>query len=149
MTSNSTVLPDAVELNVPLLEELIDELPIGLLVLDERGIIQRFNRYEQQLSGRSREDTIGRSFFSDVAPCTSDIELGPKFHQGIEEGNLDLSVEFSFPFPFNRVPRDVYIRARSIHAGSKLAHVVLIEDITSRKQLERSNVEMLRGIRQS
>ena len=136
----------ATELDLPLLETMLDELPIGLIVLDDHGVIQRFNRYEEQLSGRRREESIGRSFFSEVAPCTSDIELGPKFHEGIEQGNLDLSVEFSFPFPYNRVPRDVHIRARSVRAGERLAHVVLIEDITSRKQLERSNAEILQGL---
>lgn len=134
-------------LDIDLLEEIIDTLPIGAIVLDDDGTIQRFNRYEEQLSGLSRSQTIGRSFFSDVAPCTRDIELGPRFHDGIENNNLDIDVEFSFPYPFNKVPRDVRIRAVSVGAAERDAHVVLIEDITSRKQLERNNADMMAGLR--
>lgn len=134
-------------LNIGLLEEIIDNLPIGAIVLDDDGTIQRFNRYEEQLSGLSREQTVGRSFFSDVAPCTKDIELGPRFKEGIENNNLDIDVEFSFPYPYNRVPRDVRIRAVSVESGQRDAHVVLIEDITSRKQLERNNADMMAGLR--
>ncbi len=134
-------------LDLDMFEEILDRLPIGAIVLDDRGTIQRFNRYEEQLSGLSRQQTIGRSFFSDVAPCTRDIELGPKFHEGIENGNLDIDVEFSFPYPYNRVPRDVHIRAVSVTGGERNAHVVLIEDITSRKQLERNNADMMAGLR--
>jgi photoactive yellow protein len=134
-------------LDLEMFEEILDQLPIGALVLDSDGTIQRFNRYEEQLSGLSREQTIGRSFFSDVAPCTKDIELGPRFHEGIAQNNLDIDVEFSFPYPYNRVPRDVHIRAVSVSNGERDAHVVLIEDITSRKQLERNNADMMAGLR--
>jgi photoactive yellow protein len=138
---------DAYPLDVKLLEQLLDDLPIGALILDDQGIIRRFNKYEEQLSGLPRHKTIGKSFFSEVAPCTKDIELGPKFHEGIANGSLDLSVEFSFPYPYNRVPRDVFIRAKSIRAGGEVAHIVLIEDITSRRQLERNNAEIMAGLR--
>ncbi len=139
---------EAYPLEVELLEAILDDLPIGALILEDDGTIRRFNRHEEQLSGLSREETIGKSFFSDVAPCTKDIELGPKFHRGIEHNDLDLSVEFSFPFPYNRVPRDVFIRAKSVESpGGEIAHVVLIEDVTSRKQLERNNAEIMTGLR--
>lgn len=134
-------------LDVQLLEAVLDYLPIGAILLDDEGIIQRFNRYEEQLSGRKREKTIGKSFFSDVAPCTEDIELGPRFREGIEKGNLDLDVEFSFPYPYNRVPRDVHIRAASVKGGNQQAHVVLIEDITSRRQLQQNNADMMLGLK--
>ena len=127
---------DAYPLDVKLLEQLLDDLPIGALILDDQGIIRRFNKYEEQLSGLPRQKTIGKSFFSEVAPCTKDIELGPKFHEGIANGSLDLSVEFSFPYPYNRVPRDVFIRAKSIRAGGEVAHIVLIEDIVAVNNLD-------------
>jgi photoactive yellow protein len=134
-------------LDIEMFEEILDRLPIGAIVLDSSGTIQRFNRYEEQLSGLSRDQTIGRSFFSDVAPCTKDIELGPRFHEGIENNNLDIDVEFAFPYPYNRVPRDVHIRAVSVSNEDRDAHVVIIEDITSRKQLQRNNADMMAGLR--
>ncbi len=138
---------DKPDLDPAVLESFLDQLPIGVIVVDDEGIIQRFNRYEEQLSGLSREETIGKSFFSDVAPCTDDIELREKFKRGIEQGNLDLELEFSFPYPYNRVARDVHIRAFSAEAGDTHANFMLIKEITSRRELEKTNEEMLSGLR--
>lgn len=134
-------------LDVELLETVIDELPIGAILLDDDGTVRRFNRHEEQLSGLVREQTLGQNFFSEVAPCTEDVEMEARFREGIEEGSLDLDFEFSFPYPYNRVPRDVRIRARSVSDEERRAHVILIEDITSRRQLERNNAEMMSGLR--
>lgn len=134
-------------LDVGLLEAVLDNLPIGAILLDDDGIIRRFNRYEEQLSGRSRTKTIGKSFFSDVAPCTEDIEMGPRFREGVANNNLDMDVEFSFPYPYNKVPRDVHIRAASVGCEKQSAHIVLIEDITSRRQLQRNNADMMMGLK--
>ncbi len=143
MSHDTSVFP----LDVELLEAVIDHLPIGAILLDDEGTIQRFNRHEEQLSGFRRETVLGKSFFGEVAPCTDDIELGPRFREGIEANNLDLDVEFSFPYPYNRVPRDVRIRARTVGSSRHHAHVILIEDITSRRQLERNNAEMMTGLK--
>lgn len=137
---------DTLDLGARQLEAVLDQLPIGAIILDDDGIIQRFNRHEEQLSGLRREQTVGKSFFSEVAPCTRDIEMEAKFREGIEASNLDLDFEFSFPYPYNRVPRDVRIRAVSVQQAPGI-HVVLIEDITTRRQLEKNNKEMMSGLR--
>jgi photoactive yellow protein len=135
------------DLEPAILEACLDQLPIGAILVDDEGVIKRFNRYEEQLSGRSREKVIGRSFFSDVAPCTNDIELGARFREGIEDGNLDIDIEFSFPYPYNRVARDVRIRATSVHGQEDHINLVLIEEITSRRELERNNQTMMASLR--
>jgi photoactive yellow protein len=128
-------------------EDVLDRLPIGAIIVDDDGIIRRFNRYEEQLSGLSREEVIGKSFFSEVAPCTNDIELGAKFREGIEDNNLDIDIEFSFPYPYNRVARDVRIRAASVGAGDNPANLILIQEITSQRELERNNQTMMQSLR--
>lgn len=133
-----------------LLESVIDQLPIGVILLDHRGRVLRFNRHEEYLSGLKREKVLGKSFFSEVAPCTEQLELEQLFREGIEQENLDLDFEFNFPHRYNRVPRDVRIRAQSVSTDgpdNASVHAVLIEDITSRSQLEQHNVEMLDGLR--
>lgn len=130
-----------------ILEACLDQLPIGAIVVDDDGIIKRFNRYEEQLSGRSREEVLGESFFSDVAPCTNDIELGAKFREGIEQGILDIDIEFSFPYPYSRVARDVRIRATSVHGEDEHANLILIEEITGKRELERNNQMMMSSLR--
>lgn len=135
------------QLDPALLEAFLDELPMGAIVVDDEGIVQRFNRHEEQLSGLSREEVLGQSFFSEVAPCTDDIQLREKFRRGITEGNLDLELEFTFPYPYNRVARDVHIRAFSVEARERHANFILIEEITSQRELERTNEEVLSGLR--
>ena len=134
-------------LGVDLLENLFDHMPIGIILLDRDGTIRRFNRYEEQLSGKRRADVIGRSFFDDVAPCTRDIALEERFREGVARDRLDVDVEFSFPYPFNRVPRDVRIRATSIPGADRSSHVLLVEDITVRRNLERRAGELLGNVR--
>ena len=140
-------MSDSFDLRADQLEAVIDQLPIGAIVVDDDGIIRRFNRHEEQLSGLKRSQTLGKSFFSEVAPCTKDVEMGAKFREGIERGTLDLDFEFNFPYPYNRVPRDVRIRAVSIQNEPHGVHVILIEDITTKRQLERNNKEMMSGLR--
>ncbi len=130
-----------------ILEACLDRLPIGAIIVDDEGIVRRFNRYEEQLSGRRRQDVIGRPFFSDVAPCTNDIELGAKFRRGIAEGHLDVDIEFSFPYPYNRVARDVRIRAFTVEGQRDHANLILIEEITGRRELERNNQTMMASLR--
>ena len=134
-------------LGVELLENLFDHMPIGIILLDPDGTIRRFNRYEEQLSGKRRDDVIGRSFFDDVAPCTRDIALEDRFREGVARNKLDLDLEFRFPYPFNRVPREVRIRAVSIPGSVAAAHVLLVEDITARRNLERRSQDLLVNVR--
>jgi photoactive yellow protein len=139
--------PDQPEITTDIYEDVLDRLPIGAIIVDDEGIIRRFNRYEEQLSGLSRDEVIGRSFFSDVAPCTNDIELGAKFREGIEDNNLDIDIEFSFPYPYNRVARDVRIRAASVGSQENPANLILIQEITSQRELERNNQTMMQSLR--
>lgn len=135
------------DLDPAVLEAFLDELPMGAIVVDDEGIVRRFNRYEEQLSGLSRDEVLGKSFFSEVAPCTDDIKLYEKFKRGIEENNLDIDLEFTFPYPYNRVARDVHIRAFSAEARGHSANFILVQEITSRRELEKTNEEMLEGLR--
>jgi PAS domain-containing protein len=41
-------------------EVLIDRLPLGVVVLDRHGVVVRYNRYEEQLARRRREETEER-----------------------------------------------------------------------------------------
>jgi len=135
------------DLDPAVLEAFLDELPMGAIVVDDEGTVRRFNRYEEQLSGLSRDEVIGKSFFSEVAPCTDDIQLYEKFKRGIEGGDLDIDLEFTFPYPYNRVARDVHIRAFSAEARGHSANFILVKEITSRRELEKTNEEMLEGLR--
>ena len=80
--------------------EALDALPWGTVVLDAEGIILEYNTAEEMLAGTSRGSTIGRSFFRDVAPCTSVAEFGGLYAEIVATGNTQpQQFEFVFRFP--------------------------------------------------
>ena len=79
--------------------ELLDRLPFGTIRLDDSGLILAYNRWEAELSQQSAESVLGRSFFTDVAPCTN---VKP-FHgviRTLQGTGLSGTCEFDFVFEF-------------------------------------------------
>lgn len=85
----------------------LDALPFGAIQLDRLGNILQFNEYEANLSNRRAPDTVGRNFFTEVAPCTNVREFQGRFAEGIERGELHVS--FDYVFAFRPRPRDVRV----------------------------------------
>ncbi|MEO1369682.1 MAG: PAS domain-containing protein, partial [Acidobacteriota bacterium] len=52
-------------------ENELDGLPFGAIRLDADGAVVLYNAAESAISGRRKEDVIGRNFFTEVAPCTN------------------------------------------------------------------------------
>lgn len=92
----------------------LDALPFGAIQLDPDGKILTYNRAEEQLSGRKREDVVGKNFFSDVAPCTRVRRFYGAFQAGVDRRDLNEVFDFTFRFP--GAPREV--RIRMIYSGT-------------------------------
>lgn len=88
--------------------EQLDQLPFGAIQLDSEGRILAYNATEESISGRKREEVVGRNFFADVAPCTRVKRFHGAFREGIERGELNEVFDFTFRFPTG--PKDVRIR---------------------------------------
>ena len=88
--------------------EDFDALPFGAIQLDREGKVLLYNKAEEQLSGRRREDVVGRNFFHDVAPCTRVRRFIGAFQVGIER--RELNEVFDFTFRFAEGAREVRIR---------------------------------------
>jgi photoactive yellow protein len=89
-------------------EEDLDKADFGIIRLDGGGAIQFYNKFEQRLSGYSPGDTIGKSFFEEIAPCTDSERFAGKFFAGFEEGELDEM--FTYTFTYRMEPLIVTIR---------------------------------------
>lgn len=85
----------------------LDQLPFGAIQLDRAGTILQFNEYEANLSNRRAPDTVGRNFFTDVAPCTNVKDFAGRFHEGIAAGELNAT--FDYYFAFKQQPRNVRV----------------------------------------
>ncbi len=121
-----------------LVTDLIDALPVGVIVLDEAGVVVRYNAYEQALAGRGAASVLGRHFFREVAPCTAASSLVPAFERYAREGGgLGVDLSFQFAFPDVPTPRDVRLRLRGFPSGERRLAFLLVEDISEEVQARR------------
>lgn len=77
-----------------------DDLPMGVIEVDGEGLVLTYNRWEEELAGRSRTQTLGRNFFREVAPCTRVAEFEGRFRELVAGGKPARDkIEFLFRFP--------------------------------------------------
>jgi photoactive yellow protein len=88
--------------------EELDRLPYGIIQLDPAGRILNYNAVESRLASLTKENAIGKQFFTEIAPCTRVQEFYGRFKDGVIHEALDTS--FRFHFAFKQAPRDVTVR---------------------------------------
>lgn len=88
-------------------ENELDRLPFGAIRLDREGKILSYNRTEAELSGRRKESVLGKSFFTEVAPCTNVREFAGRFREGVAKGSLHMV--FPYVFDDQMEPRTVWV----------------------------------------
>ena len=76
----------------------VDQLAFGAVQLDAKGTVLQYNAAEASITGRKREDVIGRNFFAEVAPCTSTPAFKGVFDKGVRAGNLNTMFEYVFDY---------------------------------------------------
>jgi photoactive yellow protein len=116
---------------------VLEEMPVGVIVISDDGRVAHYNRYEEVLAERKRENVLGKLFFDEVAPCLKAKQLKEPILEGIRTGVLNLEEEVSFDYRFLEVPREVILRARVFASGGKNFALLLLEDIGERRALER------------
>jgi photoactive yellow protein len=93
----------------------INGLAFGAIELDRTGKILRYNAMEGQITGRDPKDMVGKSFFTDVAPCTNTPDFKGKFDAGVAKG--DLSVMFDYMFDYQMKPTRVKVHMKKSIIG--------------------------------
>ncbi len=88
-------------------ETELDRLPFGAIRLDREGKILAFNQAEADLSGRRKENVLGKNFFTEVAPCTNVQEFAGRFREGVAAGRLH--TVFPYVFDYQMDPRNVWV----------------------------------------
>ncbi len=84
---------------VNLSAEELDRQPYGVIRLDRAGTVLTFNRYEEKLSRKKRDDVLWKNFFNEVAPCTKVREFYGRFLEGVKARRMNVTFGFVFPFP--------------------------------------------------
>ena len=121
-------IDDVLDLVDRMSPEELDRLPYGLIQLDASGRILNYNAVESRLASISKQDAIGKQFFTEIAPCTRVQEFYGRFKEGVIRESLDTS--FHFHFAFKQNPRDVTVRL--LYARRTRTVWVLISDLNGR-----------------
>lgn len=106
--------------------DLLDQLPFGVIRIDDQGKILAYNRTESKFSRLSPASVVGKNFFRDIAPCArvkefaGELDLLQKAHR-----NAKKELTFAFKFPH----------------GSMVMNIVLLHDV----HLER-NILLVRPV---
>jgi len=99
-----TFVPDDV---LSRLEELnsqeMDDLPFGVVRLDNTGTVEFVNEAGLSLPGLKKHDNkttvVGKNFFFDLAPSTNNNLFFGRFKQGLNQGSIDARFPYTFISP--------------------------------------------------
>jgi photoactive yellow protein len=88
----------------------LDQLAFGVVKLDASGRVISYNAAEGDIVGRDPKAMKGKSFFTDIAPCTNTPEFRGKFDDGIKNNNLN--AKFDYEFDYQMAPTRVKIHMK-------------------------------------
>lgn len=97
----------------------LEDAAFGIIVMDQTGIVQSYNRYESDLSGLSAGFVVGKHFFTAVAPCTNNFLVAQRFE---DEAPLDAVVDYVFTLKM----RPTNVKLRLIKSAATLRHYLLV-----------------------
>jgi photoactive yellow protein len=102
-----------------------DRLPIGVIELDQAGVVLSFNAHQAQRRGLRRVHVVGQRFFEDVAPCTQGPAFQGRFDALVASGEAR-SERFEFIFRF--ATGDLLVKVAMASDPSRARVVLLIND---------------------
>jgi len=80
--------------------EIFDSLNFGLVKMSKTGTVLFYNKAEELITGVKSENTIGKHFFTQIAPCTNNFLVAEKFNNL----NLDEQVQYIFTYVTQPIP---------------------------------------------
>jgi len=78
----------------------LDDLRFGVICLDERGTVLRYNLAEARLARLDRSKVIGRDFFRRIAPCTATQDFEGRFRSFATGTERRIAFPYVFDFKF-------------------------------------------------
>lgn len=84
-----------------------DACDFGVVKVDDTGRILLYNRAESELTGVAPSTAEGKSFFTQIAPCTNNALFFGTFKKGVAAGALNVC--FPYTFTFKMKPTNVKV----------------------------------------
>ena len=85
----------------------IDAQDLGIVKVDDADNITLYNRYEADLASVEPSAAEGKSFFTQIAPCTNNSLFFGSFKRGVKDGKLN--VLFPYTFTYRMRPTNVKV----------------------------------------
>ena len=64
----------------------LDALAFGVIGFDADGVVRRYNAFESEAAGLSRQRVVGHPLFTVVAPCMNNYLVAQRFEDIAESG---------------------------------------------------------------
>lgn len=71
-----------------------DQLSFGVVQMNHDGVITAYNQPLSDLAGVSKENAMGKHFFTQIAPCTNNFMVAEKYKQDL----LDEVMPYMFTY---------------------------------------------------
>lgn len=119
--------------DIPATRDLLqNNLPIGILMLDHDGKVLRVNPAGRSILGADKEQDIQGIQLWDFKPF-KEAGIVHYFHDLTEK---DLEFDFESPAVQNLSGKSIYLQIRGFERNDSGQHLILITNITKRKNLE-------------
>ncbi|MDB5828871.1 MAG: phosphonate transporter [Variovorax sp.] len=106
-----------------LTETQLDERNFGVIGFDAQGVVQRYNTFESQAAGLSRQRVLGQPLFTVVAPCMNNYLVAQRFEDAVESNDL-LDETIGYVLTLRMRPIRVKLRLLS-SPGATLRYVLV------------------------
>ena len=88
----------------------VHALPFGAIRLDAEGTVTFYSDAERRLSGY-RKEVVGRTFFTDIAPCMNNPGFRGRIDRALAEGKLDIKFGYTGDMPTGTMDLDVRVQS--------------------------------------
>jgi photoactive yellow protein len=95
--------------------EALDSLPFGAIRLNPDGEVVVFSGAEKRLSGYGDRPTLGRHFFTQIAPCMGTQRFRGRIERALAAGEAD--IEFGWVGDFGDAGRQLRVRVQPASGG--------------------------------
>jgi photoactive yellow protein len=102
----------------------LDDLPIGAVLLNDKGRIVKYNRTEGELTNRDPVQVLGAAFFLELAVCGVSEQFQGRFKGALKARSYDQIFPFVF---FHEMPETpMLVRMSKPRVAMPSAHVWIL-----------------------
>jgi len=105
----------------------LDTLDFGVIGMDNLGVVRRYNQFESEAAGLSRDRVLGHPLFTVVAPCMNNFMVAQRF----EDAEADeVALDDTIPYVLTLRMRPVKVRLRLMYQPGLAQRFVLVDRST-------------------